>query len=107
MLRRSIFAALAFTVAAGSLSLASREASAFGRKCPPPMKEVAICVDDPCDCCPGQEVCVCIPCCCNEAPCVSWRDGIFGRRVATFTWACCGHSVDVVVTRKGELIVRD
>ena len=108
MIRRSIFAALAIAVVAGAMSLSTREASAFGRKCPPPpMMEVALCVDDPCDCCPGQQACVCIPCCCTEEPCVSWRNGVFGRRVATYTWACCGYSVDVVVTRKGDLIVRD
>jgi hypothetical protein len=71
------------------------------------MMEAALCVDDPCDCCPPQSVCVCIPCCCTEPPCVAWRDGVFGRRVAMYSWPCCGYSLDVVVTRKGDLIVRD
>jgi hypothetical protein len=107
MHRKTILALFAVAVVAGSLGLAPREASAFRHKaCAPPPIEVTLCVDDPCDCCPGEEVCVCVPCCCTEEPCVTWRDGIFGRRVATYTWKCCGHSVDVVVTRKGELIVR-
>ena len=94
-------------LALGSLGLSSRDASAFGRKaCAPPPIEVTLCVDDPCDCCPGKEVCVCVPCCCTEEPCVSWRDGLFGRRVATYTWPCCGHSVEVVVTKRGEYLVR-
>lgn len=105
MVRRSSMAVLAVALVAGSLGLAPREASARHKDCTP-TKEVAICVDDPCDCCPGQEACVCIPCCCNEEPCVTWRDGMFGRRVATYTWKCCCFSVDVVVTRKGDLIVR-
>jgi hypothetical protein len=90
-----------------AIGMSPREADARARRCVPPPIELALCVDDPCDCCPAQEVCVCVPCCCTEAPCISWRNGLFGRRVATYTWACCGHSVEVVVTRKGELIVRD
>ncbi|HYO24548.1 MAG TPA: hypothetical protein VEQ85_06320 [Lacipirellulaceae bacterium] len=105
--RRSTLSVMAVAVVAGSLGLAPRQAEARRAKaCAPPPIEVMLCVDDPCDCCPAQEVCVCVPCCCTEAPCVSWRDGMFGRRVATYSWECCGHSVEVVVTRKGELIVR-
>ena len=102
---RSAVAVVALSLAV--LGLSSREAQAFGRRCATPTMEVALCVDDPCDCCPGQEACVCVPCCCKEAPTVCWRDGIFGRRVATYTWACCGYSVDIVVTRRGDLIVRN
>jgi len=106
VLRKTILAALV-AVAAGSISLAPHQAQARRmRACAPPPIEVVLCVDDPCDCCAPQQVCVCVPCCCTEAPCVTWRDGIFGRRVATYTWPCCGYSVDVVVTRRGELIVR-
>jgi hypothetical protein len=101
---RATVAMLALIVAVVSMS--SREAQAFGRRHAAPGVLVALCVDDPCDCCGPQEVCVCVPCCCTEAPCVSWRNGVFGRRVATYTWACCRYSVDVVVTRRGELIVR-
>ena len=108
MIRKSLFAVVTSALIAGSCGLATTEAQARRlRVCaPPPPIEVTLCVDDPCDCCPAQEVCVCVPCCCTEAPCISWRNGLFGRRVATYTWACCGHSVDVVVTRRGELIVR-
>jgi hypothetical protein len=106
MIRKTLLAFVgAATVA--TLGLTANDALARRHKaCAPPPIEVTLCVDDPCDCCPPQTVCVCVPCCCTEAPCVSWRDGIFGRRVATYSWPCCGHSVDVVVTRRGELIVR-
>ena len=106
MIRKTLLTLVA-TAAVGALGLSADNAQAFRHKaCAPPPIEVTLCVDDPCDCCPAQEVCVCVPCCCTEAPCVSWRDGFLGRRVATYTWKCCGHSVDVVVTRRGELIVR-
>jgi hypothetical protein len=106
MIRRALLAFVA-TAAVATLGLNANDAQARRHKaCAPPPIEVTLCVDDPCDCCPAQEVCVCVPCCCTEAPCVSWRDGIFGRRVATYAWRCCGHSVDVIVTRRGELIVR-
>ena len=75
--------------------------------CPPPPVKVTLCVDDPCDPCPAFPVTVCVPGCCADAPCVSWRNGAFGRRVATYVWPSCGHRVDVVVTRRGEVIVRD
>jgi hypothetical protein len=108
MLRKTCFAALAAAAVASSLGWSANEAQARRLKanCAPPPIEVALCVDDPCDPCPPQQVCVCVPCCCTEAPCVSWRNGLFGRRVATYSWECCGHSVEVVVTRRGELIVR-
>jgi hypothetical protein len=105
MLRSFSAAGLAAAIVAGALAVAPREADAR-RVCAPPPIEVVLCIDDPCDCCGPQDVCVCVPCCCTEEPCVTWRNGIFGRRVATYTWRCCGHSVDVVVTRRGELIVR-
>jgi hypothetical protein len=75
--------------------------------CPPPPVKVTLCVDDPCDPCPAFPVTVCVPGCCDDAPCVSWRNGAFGRRVATYVWPSCGNRVDVVVTRRGEVIVRD
>ncbi len=103
-IRRVSLAVLAILVS--GLGMSARDAAAFGRRCATPTKEVALCVDDPCDCCPGQEVCVCVPCCCTEKPCVTWRCGVLGRRVATYSWPCCGYSVDVVVTRRGEVIVR-
>jgi hypothetical protein len=73
--------------------------------CPPPVKMV-LCVKDPCTCC-THHVCVCVPACCKDSEiCVSWRRGFFGRRIATYTWVCCGHSVDVVITRFRGIIVR-
>lgn len=106
MFRKTYLAMLAAVVATATLAVAPREAEARRNECGPPPMKVTLCVDDPCDCCAGQIVSVCVPCCCTETPCVSWRNGIFGRRIATFTWACCGHSVEVVVTRRGDLIVR-
>ena len=74
--------------------------------CPPPPVRMELCVKDPCSCCTYQAS-VCIPACCaGEEACVTWRRGWFGRRVATYTWKCCGHCVDIVVTRHGRVIVR-
>ena len=73
---------------------------------PPPPVKVTLCVKDPCSCC-TYEVDVCLPaCCCGEEPKVEWRPGIFGRKVATYCWPCCGHSVEVVVTRHGKAFAR-
>ncbi len=73
---------------------------------PPPVKTI-LCVVDPCTGC-TYEVCVMVPAeCCGEVPCMTWRPGIFGRKVLTYTWPCCGHCVDVVITRHGRTIVRD
>ena len=73
--------------------------------CPPPPMCKTLCVKDPCGCC-SCTVNVCVPGCCCEEPCVSWRSGIFGRRIATYSWPCCGHSVKVVVNRRGDVKVR-
>ncbi len=99
---------------AGTLLLGSASVASAGHHhrrgccdpCTPPPVQQTLCVKDPCSCC-SYEVDVCVPACCaDEAPCVSWRSGIFGRRVATYTWPCCGHSVDVVVTKHGKVRVR-
>ncbi|MEO2047967.1 MAG: hypothetical protein ABGX16_15515 [Pirellulales bacterium] len=73
--------------------------------CPPPPVMTELCVQDPCTCC-TYKVCVCLPACCTEDPCVSCRPGIFGRKIVTYTWPCCGHSIDVVMTKHGRTIVR-
>jgi hypothetical protein len=74
---------------------------------PPPPVPVTLCVKDPCNCCCAIPVEVCLPACCaGEVPCVKWRSGIFGRRIATYCWPCCGHSIDVVITRHGKVRVR-
>jgi len=74
--------------------------------CPPAPIQTVLCVQVPCSCCPPQEVCVCIPGCCTEAPTVCWKKGLFGRQIATYTWPCCGHEVKVIATRRGDLKVR-
>lgn len=105
-MRRQFITVAGLAVLFAGASVAS-SASATNRCCPPPPVKVILCVDDPCDPCPAFPVTVCVPGCCDEVPCVSWRHGAFGRRVATYTWPSCGHQVDVVVTRRGEVIVRD
>ncbi len=76
--------------------------------CPPPPVKVELCVVDPCTGC-TYPVTVCVPACCaEEVPCMAgWRKGIFGRKVLTYKWPGCGHSVDVVITKHGRTIVRD
>jgi hypothetical protein len=76
--------------------------------CEPAPVEVTFCFQNPVTCC-VEEVTVCVPACCAaEAPCLdSTRRGFFKRQILTFEWACCGHCVDVVVTKHGRLIVRD
>ena len=64
-----------------------------------------LCITD-CNGCP-HEICVKIPrCCCNEQPCITWRDGILGRQVACITWECCNYQVEAVVNRFGRAWVR-
>lgn len=104
MVRFTMAAAVAIALAAGSLG-ASTAVAGDACCCPPPPHEVTLCVQDPCCGCPHQ-VCVCVPGCCTEAPTVCWRDGIFGRRVAEYTWPCCGYSVKVVITKHDEVIIR-
>ncbi len=73
---------------------------------PPPMVMKELCVVDPCTGC-STTVCVCIPaCCCHEEPCVTCRRGFLGRKILTYTWTCCGHCVDVVITKHGKVRVR-
>jgi hypothetical protein len=97
---------LTCALAVGILAISAGDVHAIGHRRAAPGMNVVLVVDDPCDCCGPQEVCVCVPCCCTEPPTVCWRDGIFGRRVASYAWQCCGHSVDVVLTRRGDVIVR-
>lgn len=73
--------------------------------CPPAPIQATLCVNPPCSCC-NQNVSVCIPGCCTEAPTVCWRSGFLGRQIGTYTWPCCGHTVKVVVTRRGAVKVR-
>ncbi|BBO32004.1 hypothetical protein [Lacipirellula parvula] len=96
--------ALAALLVGGSI-VAAPQASASTGCCLPPVT-VTLRVDDPCDPCPAFPVTVCVPGGCDESPCVSWRNGAFGRRVATYTWRSTGHQVEVVITRRGEVIIR-
>ncbi|MEM9353643.1 MAG: hypothetical protein AAGA92_11575 [Planctomycetota bacterium] len=73
--------------------------------CPPAPIQVELCVKPPCSCV-GKTVCVCVPGCCTEPPCVTWKKGLFGRCIGTYCWPSCGHEVKVVVTRKGDVKVR-
>jgi hypothetical protein len=70
--------------------------------CLPAIKTV-VRIQDPCTCSP-VEVPVCVPGCCTDAPCVTTRDGLFGRSITEFTWRC-GFRVRVVMTRSNTIIV--
>ena len=67
-----------------------------------------LCVKDPCTCC-TYEVTACVPACCGDAAptLVCCRSGLFGRKVLTYAFADCDHTVDVVITAHGRTIVRD
>ena len=102
---RSIAALAALSLAAFLQTPASIAEAGDPCCCPPPPIRTTLCVRPPCDCC-TRNVTVCVPGCCTEAPTVCWRKGFLGRQVGTYTWACCGHSVEVVVTRRGDVRVR-
>jgi hypothetical protein len=107
MMRRFCLNAAVTGVLLAGMAVVAPRASAGDHCCPPPPVKVTLCVDDPCDPCPAFPVTVCMPACCDAVPCVSWRNGAFGRRVATYVWPSCGYRLDVVITRRGEVIVRD
>ena len=70
--------------------------------CEAPLKVILNPVD-PCTCCP-VEVCVCIPACCTDAPCVECGRGLLGRSTVTYSWEC-GHTVTVKFKRNGDVLV--
>jgi hypothetical protein len=76
--------------------------------CPAPPVQVQWCVIDPCNGC-SYQVSACVPACCaGTQPCLDGcRKGMFRRKILTYKFACCGHCVDVVVTKHGRTIVRD
>ena len=76
--------------------------------CPPPPVRVSWCVVDPCDPCATYNVSACVPACCaNTQPCmVGCKKGMFGRKILTYKFPCCGHCVEVVITCFGRTIVR-
>ena len=104
MLRIRSLVAIA-AIAASALASGADQAVAGNGCCPPPPIHATLCVNPPCHCC-NQMVNVCVPGCCTEAPTVCWKRGFLGRQVGTYTWPCCGHSVKVVVTRRGAVKVR-
>ena len=99
-----------WTVAASEAGAGGCCATACGEPCcaacPPPPVTMVLCVQEPCTCC-THEVTVCVPACCQgQEACVSWRRGLFGRQIATCTWACCGYRLEIVITKHGRVIVR-
>lgn len=55
-----------------------------------------LCLVDDCGC--SYDICVNLPpCCVGEAPVVSWRKGILGRKIANLCWTCCNKRVKVVI----------
>jgi hypothetical protein len=67
--------------------------------CPVPTE---LCLVEP-ECCCSYEICVHLPpCCVGEAPQVSWRNGILGRKIAHLCWPCCGKRVKVVIPAFGK-----
>ena len=88
----------------GTWAISSNSAEASGC-CPPPPVCTTLCVNPPCSCC-SENVSVCVPGCCVGPPQVCWRAGLLGRQIGTYTWPCCGHTVEVVVTRRGNVRVR-
>lgn len=93
-------------VAACCMAPATADAGGYGC-CPPPPVTVPLCVIDPCTGC-ATTVCVCVPACCaaEQPVLLCCRRGLFGRKTLTYKYCCCGHTVDVLVTRKGRVRVR-
>jgi hypothetical protein len=83
-------------VLGAALILSPGEARALGHKrdcAPPPTQKVVLEVCHPKTGC-KIEVPVCIPCCCQGAPCVHFEPTLIGPGRTVFTWAC-GHEVIV------------
>lgn len=105
MYRLSLLGVTGLLAVSLTLMGTSTTAEAGNAYCPPPPIHATLPVCPPCRCC-NTTVEVCVPGCCTEAPCVSWRDGLFGRSIGIYTWPCCDHSVKVVVNRRGEVKVK-
>ena len=85
---------------------ASADPSCCKPCCAAPPVETTVCLTDPYTGCTFH-VNLCVPSSFgDEQPCVTWRRGVFRRRIATLCWKCCGHTVEVVITRRGRIIVR-
>ena len=98
--RTKLFAAL-FCAAVIMLTPLAADARGHHRKDgpPPPTQEVVLEVCHPKTGCPLQ-VPVCIPVCCQGAPCVRHQATLIGHGKTTFTWAC-GHEVTIRFTHGG------
>lgn len=98
------------SVATPAIATAGTHDCCVAARCcaPPPPVKVEFCFENPVTCC-LEKVCVVVPACCaHEAPCLdSCRRGFLGRTILTYKWPCCGHCVDIVVTKHGRVIVRD
>ena len=69
-----------------------------------PPVETVLRVQDPRCCSRVVEVPLCLPGCCEGAPCVTSRRGLLCRGVSTYTW-CRGFKVRVVFRHGGEIVV--
>jgi hypothetical protein len=65
--------------------------------------QMVLAVKDPCCCC-TVEVPICVPVCCQDAPCVDSRCGLFGRGIVEYSWNC-GYRVQIVFTKHGGVRV--
>ena len=73
--------------------------------CAPEPRQTILQVQDPGSCCCRLvDVPICLPGCCDDAPCVRSRGGLFCRGVVTYTW-CCGYTVRVVFHHRGDITV--
>lgn len=74
--------------------------------CPAPPVSVTFCAVDPCDCC-QYSITVCLPAeCACQTPClVTWKKGVFGRKILTYKFPC-GECVEVVITKHGKAFAR-
>ncbi|MDG1873429.1 MAG: hypothetical protein P8J27_05935 [Mariniblastus sp.] len=76
------------------------------RCCTPPPVPTMFCLEDPCGC--PHEACIKVPACCaGEQPCITWRQGLLNRQIATLCWESCDHKVKVIVNGRGKVRVRD
>jgi hypothetical protein len=58
---------------------------------------------NPADCC-DYEVPLCVPCCCEGAPCVTGECGLLGRGRVEYCWEC-GFTATVVFKARGDIKV--
>jgi hypothetical protein len=104
---RSVWTCLLGVALGVVLLMSPAEARAFScwRHCEPPVPKQTVVLEvcHPKTCC-KQEVPVCIPCCCQGAPCVRFEHTLLGHGKTVFTWAC-GYQVTVRYTICGGIRV--